>query len=153
MADPDSKKRIYVFISYSHDSDEHKHAVLDLAQRLRAEGIDADLDQFHFAPASGWPIWMQHSIEDAKFVLVICTANYKRRFEAREEEGKGLGAAWEGFLTTSNVYSQGAKNEKFIPILFPGSSTADIPAILSSTTRYELPRDYEKLYRRLTNQP
>jgi histidyl-tRNA synthetase len=34
-----------VFISYSHDSAEHKAWVLKLATDLRAAGIDASLDQ------------------------------------------------------------------------------------------------------------
>lgn len=33
-----------VFISYSHDSVEHKAFVLQLANRLRADGLDCQLD-------------------------------------------------------------------------------------------------------------
>jgi hypothetical protein len=33
-----------VFISYSHDSEAHRERVLALSERLRADGIDADLD-------------------------------------------------------------------------------------------------------------
>ena len=36
-----------VFISYSHDSSEHKVWVAALAQDLRKHGIDAILDQWH----------------------------------------------------------------------------------------------------------
>jgi hypothetical protein len=35
-----------VFISYSHDSIEHARLVLELAERLRADGVDAQLDQY-----------------------------------------------------------------------------------------------------------
>jgi hypothetical protein len=35
-----------VFISYSHDSQEHKKWVLDLATRLRNNGVDAIIDQW-----------------------------------------------------------------------------------------------------------
>ena len=35
-----------VFISYSHDSLEHARRVLGLAERLREDGIDAQLDQY-----------------------------------------------------------------------------------------------------------
>ncbi|MCA9692362.1 MAG: toll/interleukin-1 receptor domain-containing protein [Myxococcales bacterium] len=44
-----------VFISYSHDSEPHREAVLQLAQRLRGDGIDVRLDRFEAAPAQGWP--------------------------------------------------------------------------------------------------
>ena len=33
-----------VFISYSHDTQEHKKWVLDLATRLRGGGVDAIID-------------------------------------------------------------------------------------------------------------
>lgn len=33
-----------VFISYSHDTVEHQERVLGLADRLRADGIDAEID-------------------------------------------------------------------------------------------------------------
>ncbi|MEH2248567.1 SEFIR domain-containing protein [Nostoc sp.] len=35
-----------VFISYSHDSPEHKNQVLILANRLRTEGVDCNIDQY-----------------------------------------------------------------------------------------------------------
>ena len=38
--------RSTVFISYSHDSDEHREKVLGLAERLRQDGLDAQLDQY-----------------------------------------------------------------------------------------------------------
>jgi hypothetical protein len=41
------------FISYSQDSPEHKDRVLDLADRLRAHGIDARLDQYEVSPPEG----------------------------------------------------------------------------------------------------
>ena len=42
--DGDAKR---VFISYSHDSDAHKERVLELADRLRTDGLHVELDQFH----------------------------------------------------------------------------------------------------------
>lgn len=40
---------------------------------------------------------------DDSAVLVICTAGYKRRFEGREESGKGKGATWEGLLAIGGL--------------------------------------------------
>jgi SEFIR domain len=63
-----------VFITYSHDSSEHRHRVLALAERLRKDGVDAHLDQYVAGtPAKGWPRWMEDRLEWAQFVLVICT--------------------------------------------------------------------------------
>jgi hypothetical protein len=44
-----------VLISYSHDSPEHAEQVLELANRLRADGVDCTIDQYIIAPAEGWP--------------------------------------------------------------------------------------------------
>jgi hypothetical protein len=88
-----------VFISYSHDSEAHRACVLEVATRLRSEGVDAWIDRYEPAPQEGWPRWMQEQIERADFVLVACTEVYKRRFEGQEEPGKGRGATWEVKLT------------------------------------------------------
>ena len=80
-----------VFISYSHDSPEHLDRVLVLSDRLRVDGIDCHIDQYEESPGEGWPRWMVNQIEDAEFVLVVCTENYEPRFRGKEEPGKGLG--------------------------------------------------------------
>jgi hypothetical protein len=85
-----------VFISYSHDSEEHKHHVRRLSDRLREEGVDCRIDQYEESPPEGWPQWMVNQIEDADFVLVVCTKTYARRFSRQEQPGRGLGGSWEG---------------------------------------------------------
>ena len=80
-----------VFISYSHDSPEHCDRVLALAQRLRHDGIDAWVDQFEESPGQGWPLWCVRQILDARYVLLICTELYRKRFLSLEEFGKGRG--------------------------------------------------------------
>ena len=66
-----------VFISYSHDSDDHKQSILALSDRLRSDGIDCQIDQYlNGAPAQGWQRWMEGQIEAADFVLVVCTKIY-----------------------------------------------------------------------------
>ena len=49
-----------VFISYSWDSPEHCDKVLTLANKLRQEGVDAEIDQYEECPEEGWPLWMQN---------------------------------------------------------------------------------------------
>ena len=62
-----------VFVSYSHDSDAHRDRVLALADRLRADGIEALLDQYVAHPPEGWPTWAQQQITDADFTILVCT--------------------------------------------------------------------------------
>jgi hypothetical protein len=143
-----------VFLSYTHDSAEHRRRVLDLAQRLREDGVDCTIDQFvNGSPSEGWPLWMERQIARAGFVLVACTATYLRRYQGEEEPGKGLGATWEAVLTRQELYEMAATNTKFVPILLEGASPADVPSPLRAHTWHHLPSGYEGLLRYLTGQP
>ncbi len=145
---------IRVFISYSHDSDEHSRRVLELADRLRKEGIDAHLDQYEPAPTQGWQRWMQQQIEQAQFVLLVCTPIFRRRFEGRESAGVGKGATWEGQLVTQEIYDAQMNNDKFLSLLLDGEDEEQaLPIVLRPYTHYRINSRYEALYRRLTGQP
>jgi tetratricopeptide (TPR) repeat protein len=143
-----------VFISYSQDSDEHKDKVLHLADRLRNDGIDANLDQYQVAPKDGWQLWMEKQIRDSKYVLLVCTETYLRRV-MKEDAGKGLGVMWESTIIYQYLYNSGVVNEKFIPVVFGRDNIKHIPVPLQSSTYYDVSTDagYESLYRRLTDQP
>jgi hypothetical protein len=101
-----------VFISYSHDSPDHKNAILTLSDRLRREGIDCAIDQYEQSPEEGWPRWCEKQVEQANFVLVACTETYLRRFRGGEAPGKGLGGTWEGHIITQELYNAQGKNTK-----------------------------------------
>jgi hypothetical protein len=145
----------HVFITYSHDSPEHRHRVLALAERLRKDGVDAQLDQYVAGtPARGWPRWMEDRLEWAQFVLVICTETYQRRFLGREEPDKGKGVDWEGSLITLEMYHARSDARKFVPVLFDREDKRFIPGQLSGHTHYLLSSEdnYAKLYAFLTGQ-
>jgi hypothetical protein len=148
-----------VFISYTHDSLEHRGRVLRLAQLLRRDGLDTVIDAFiSGSPLEGWPLWMENQIEQADFVILVCSPTYFRRFSGKEREGVGLGGVWESNLTRDHLYAEQGRNRKFIPVYFEdgyeNGSANDIPTLLRQRyTRYVLPREYESLLRYLTNQP
>jgi SEFIR domain/MalT-like TPR region/NB-ARC domain len=144
-----------VFISYSYDSEEQIDRVLELSNRLRKDGIDCQIDQYEQSPPKGWYLWMIEEIEEADFVLTVCTPQYLRRFRANEENGIGMGVTWEGSVITQELYSQAGKNSKYIPIIFEKHDTSSIPHMLRSSTSYNLgdSKSYKLLYRHLTNQP
>jgi len=144
-----------LFISYSHDSQEHKDRVLDLAKRLWEDGIDCTIDQYEESPAEGWQRWMLNQVEEATFVLVICTEQYDRRFRGHETIGKGKGATWEGGVIIQELYDAQGQNFKFIPITLAPEDVNFVPSPLRGATSYRLNTadGYELLYRRLTNQP
>ena len=143
-----------VFISYSHDSPEHEKRVAALAERLRSQGIDCIIDQYISTPAEGWPRWMVNQIEWADFVLVVATETYERRFRGHEERGKGLGAQWEGAISTQQLYNENGNNLKFVPIVFASSDVVFIPLVLQGATWYNVASEdsYHKLFSYLTGQ-
>jgi hypothetical protein len=146
---------VRVFISYSHDSDGHMEQVRAVSDRLRRHGVDCRIDQYEMAPAEGWPQWMLNQIEDADFVLVVCTEVYHRRVRGREEAGRGLGAAWEGVIITQELYDAHGTSSKFIPVVFSAKDAAHRPVFLRGQTFHRLDTEtgYDALYRQLTDQP
>jgi len=127
---------IKVFVSYTHDSPAHSKRVLDLSNALRLAGFDCDIDQYHVSQS--WPAWMERVIESSKFVLVICTPTYLRRWKNEEKPGVGLGAQWESLLTRQHLYSSPGKNDKFVPVVFETKDALCIPTPLDDVTRIDL---------------
>ncbi len=137
-----------VFISYSHDSLEHKERVLALSNRLRGDGIDARIDQYQSGtPDRGWPIWMHDEIDMADFVLVVCTETYERRQLRRESPGVGLGATWEAGIITQLLYEEQGRGRRCLPVVFDRRDAAHIPVFMRDATRYQL--DHESGYTEL----
>ena len=100
-----------VFISYSHDSAEHKKWVLDFATTLRNRGIDAVLDQWDLKPGNDLPHFMETNLETADYILMICTKKYVEKANA----GEG-GVGYEKMIITSTLLSK-IDSSKVIPII------------------------------------
>jgi SEFIR domain len=143
-----------VFISYSHDSPEHAERVLNFANQLRGDGIDAEVDQYEVSPLEGWPAWSERQIEEADFVLMVCTDPYHRRVRGQETQGTGLGVVWEARIIRQSLYDAGAVSDKFIPVVFSGDTPDAIPKPVRGWTWYVVDNDagYQDLRRRLSGQ-
>ncbi len=144
-----------VFISYSHDSEAHADWVWSLAERLRRDGLDVRTDQDADPPAEGWPRWMLDNINQAEFVLLVCTAEYRRRFESDPTvpDDVGKGVDFEGFLITGKLYRSKSSRKAFVPVLPEPGEVDAVPEVLSQRQIYPLPSHYLNLYRVLTGQP
>ncbi len=90
-----------IFISYSHDSDMHRERALGLSERLRQDGFETRIDRYvNGSPAEGWPRWMLNRLDEASFVLVLCTETYYRRFRGRKRwQERGRNRLQKRFLT------------------------------------------------------
>ena len=124
---------------YSHDSPEHCDRVLALAQQLRRDGINAELDQFHQEEPKYWPRWCEEQLrpENSEFVLCVCTPEYKRRVEGRVAADVGKGVFWEGTLIYNYLYD-GKGNQRYVPVLLnEHAHETDIPSVLGGYTRFK----------------
>ena len=62
-----------IFISYSHDSPEHKQWVAELASRLRHDGVDVILDQWDLSLGVDVTKFMEDNLSQSDRVLLICS--------------------------------------------------------------------------------
>jgi hypothetical protein len=123
-----------VFISYAHESPEFREKVRGLYIYLRANNVEviADFDYEIVPPLKGWPAWMQHGIEDADVVIVVCSEKYKARYEKRAPASEGHGVTWEGAILTAGLYDSGMSNDRIYPILPDGMPHSAVPAALQA---------------------
>ncbi len=149
-----AKERLKVFISYSHESEEHKDRVLKLSDQLCNDGIDCELDQYHISPPEGWPRWCSKQVAGSTFVLVVCTKTYLDRFNIAAPAGTGKGVKSEGYIITQELYDSDTLNTKFIPAIFSKEDEAFIPKQIKGSSIYILDNEdgYKDLYRHLTGQ-
>lgn len=122
-----------VFISYSWDDEQHKHWVRELATRLRTDGVDVKLDHWELAPGDQLTTFMERSVRESSFVLIICTPQYKRKADRREG-----GVGYEDTVMTSEVYNSGTNWRKFIPILRREEWSASAPSWLQGSYRIDM---------------
>ena len=149
-----------VFISYAHGDPGHEGLVRQLWVFLRACGVDARLDLAAAQDRVDWAAWMTREARDADRVLVIASAAYKRRAEGDAGPGEGRGVQWEARLIRDLFYAdQDAGMGRFVPVVLPGGSAADIPLWLApaSAAHYRVSEftiaGAESLLRVLTGQP
>ena len=116
-----------VFMSYSWDDEEHKEWVKALAGRLRRDGVDVTLDQWHFRVGDQLTHEMEKAIGSNDNVVIICTPVYKQRSDAREG-----GVGYEDNIITAEIMNAENKR-KFIPILRRGKWSQAAPMWLKGT--------------------
>lgn len=140
-----------VLLSYAHFSEAHRTAVLELAQRLRRDGVNARLDRFE-PHQTDWPLWVAREIDAADKIVCICSAEWRLRYEAAPTPGTDTGVRDEGRLIRSRISeARGAPHGVAAVALGRESYDQHVPRDLRSGTRYLLPNEYERLYAWLTD--
>ena len=142
-----------VFISYSHDSPEHKRWVSELAAQLRRNGLDAILDQWDLGLGDDVTRFMERGIVGSDRVLVVCTDQYVSKVNANEG-----GVGYERMIVNAELV-QHLGTDKFIPIIRQASGKAKTPTFLGTrvyadfTSDSQFDAECEKLIRELHKMP
>lgn len=151
----DEERAPRVFISYSWDDNEHENWVLQLATKLKANGVDALLDKWRITPGTRQHHYFEE-IGNVDFVICILTPNYK--FKAENRKG-GVGTEYS--LITADI-SHNIEATKYIPIIrrkSAGDAQAAIPIFLDGVNYVDFDDDskfdqnFEDLLRRVFNKP
>jgi len=121
MSDPKA------FISYSWDNEDHKAWVRILATKLQANGIYVSLDQWDTHPGIDLTTYMESSVRESDYVLLICTP----RFANRANIAKG-GVGYEKIIVTGEIFTGSSIPKKFVPILRKGEPDESLPSYLKS---------------------
>jgi len=121
----DSARSPRAFISYSHDSPEHKRWVATLAARLIEAGVEAILDEWDLDLGMDLAKFMERGVAEVDRVLVICTEIYVKKADA----GRG-GVGYETMIVTGELV-QNLNTNKFIPLIRQSGSSV-LPRSLST---------------------
>lgn len=144
MKNEDFKKK--VFISYAWTSEEYQKKVIDLATKLRTDGIVVILDKWDLDVGADKFAFMEKSIAESDKVLILCNKEYKKRADSRWG-----GAGHETMIIAPEVYEKNAP-EKFIPIIMESSCSGKkyVPQYLKSFIYIDFTgNDIEKQYKDL----
>lgn len=114
-----------VLLSYSWDNEDHKNWVLNLAKRLRENGVNAIIDRYHLTPGMNRMVFMEQNIEKADKVLIIFTEQYKEKADQRNG-----GAGFEYSIINMDLYSRIKDNDKYLPILREGTIESSLPLFM-----------------------
>lgn len=115
-----------IFVSYSHDSREHRKWVLELSTKLVGNGIDVTLDQWDLRLGDDVARFMEVGVRESDRVLIICTPQYV----TKANEGTG-GVGYERLIVTAHLVRD-LGSTKFIPIVRYASDEAKVPEFLGN---------------------
>lgn len=139
-----------VFMSYSHDDEEHKEWVKDLSIKLRDHGVDIILDQWDLEIGNDLRFFMEEGLDETKYVICVCSEQYVKK----ANEGSG-GVGYETTIISSDLL-RNAKIDYILPIVKNNQTSKKTPKFLSNKLYLDFDQDnyfdnYLKLIRRIFN--
>lgn len=121
-----------VYIAYAHGRGVNEDRMVSFANRLRKDGIDANIDLYERTPSGGWPRWTEKQITESDYVVVICD----RRLWQKYQEWNSAQTSWELQLIIQSIYD--GQTSKFVPVIWRADAESFIPLPLRSNTVFNL---------------
>ena len=144
-----------VFISYSWSVQQR---VIELAERLMANGVEVVLDVYDLKEGQDKYAFMEQAVNDPEIdrVLIVCDKVYTEKANSRSG-----GVGDETVIISPEIYGQVQQN-KFVPIIFEvdENGKAYCPSYIKSRIYIDLSTEddhyeseYEKLLRNIYEKP
>lgn len=116
-----------VFLSYSHDSQEHKDWVLKLATDLRQHhGVDIVFDQWDMRIGGDLARYMEQGLSNAVLVLCVCSDLYV------DKSNSGIGGSGYEKMIISSSLIKNCNIDCIIPIVRSNSKQKKMPTFLGT---------------------
>ncbi|WP_370967557.1 SEFIR domain-containing protein [Amycolatopsis sp. cg9] len=135
-------RRPRVFVSYSHDDENHKTLVRRFAEFLhRHVGLEVHLDQWADGYRIDWAKWAARQLQQADFTLAIASPVYRRRLDGDEPPQIGWGSQFEGAILRNQLSSDiDEYTARILPVVLPGRAIEEIPGFLTpySASHYKI---------------
>ena len=103
-----------IFISYAKN-DTKMEEIKKLKINLQKDGFDIIIDDDELKTGDELTEFIENSIRESNYILVICTPEYKKRANTRKENPTGV--AYEARILADHVYN---KTKIIIPIIQVG---------------------------------
>ncbi|KTG03997.1 hypothetical protein cypCar_00024131 [Cyprinus carpio] len=151
---PLSLEQRKVFVTYEADSEKHVKEIINFVALLRHNGFYTHIDMFEqqFKSISKIDFMERYISEKDYLIIIVISPKY-------HEIATNASFCMENDETLNTVYiykqlqnefiQNGARNYRFIPILFPGAKKCHVPLWLQSTQIFTWPRDRDDILRRL----
>ncbi len=125
-----------------------------LGEQLQTKGVKVLLDQWDIQPGADLPNYMETSVREADFVLLICTPLFAKKANL----GKGA-VGYEKSIVTGEISHHFSSSNKLVPILRNGSPPKSLPSYLKSKVFIDFLDDnvfsssFDKLLRHMHESP
>ena len=141
------------FISYSHSILGHSDWVLQLATRLRANGVDVVLDRWNLLLGKNVAAFIENGLSESNWVLCICSQDYVQK----ANDGLG-GVGYEKTIISADLLTDSNTNW-VVPVIRDNAGPQIVPTFLRGRLYVDFRDDrlyearYEELLRLLLGEP